>query len=493
MTFIETKPGSSWKGASEILQMGFGFSEVLAPSASQVPPSLGGSPRVAKRPKRVLTSSAAPTADAATAPAIASTAAQAVAPTIDLPQPRKRGRKKAVDTLVLDEPQDAETVTEDAAEIERYYVVSHHNLKHPKIFPPPPTPSNEKILQVPRKVVIEQPSATRNGLMVTLLGNSVTACYTTNTLNVIAVLNEMWQEQGAQNDGRVVGSYAEFVRRLKFDPANESRGRKMVKAELARLRRLMMKFEEVDQSKGLRFCKEISYLSHYDYVEDKNQAHKNHWVVKIDSYIIEGVKEGLIASLPIKSLLAAKEDESKAILLRVDSLLVYNQRIAMSLSVISDLLCISPDDYRLSRKIYTRRMLDKIAKDLDGMVLSNGCAMKVSLEEAERGFRLVFERGECVASAQDGGGQMLLEVNQDVAVVERLKLEMLDVVGERNPVAVEGLYRAYARFYPEELIQRAIAVFRADKPRTEVLASSGAFFSSILCRIVKEAGYRWVR
>ena len=83
--------------------------------------------------------------------------------------------------------------------------------------------------------------------------------------------------------------------------------------------------------------------------------------------------------------------------------------------------------------------------------------------------------------------------NSDATLVKRLQAEMMQAVGAQPQDNVDGLYELYARMYPEEIIQRAVSVFHADKPRTHALMSAGAFFSSILARLVRERGLAWVR
>jgi hypothetical protein len=464
MSSVVQTPVTGFVSAAQVLQIGLGFDApkpLLAQKKASAPPL---APAVMAQERKSQP-------DAIAAPA------------------KPRGRPRKAPTLVLEMPSEALQIPLDGlgVEIDKHYVIGHYSIKHPKIFPTP----NTKNLDKPRTVVLERASAESNAKQLVLLGNSVTSCYTTQTLSVIAVLNDMWQEQGGGEDGLVMGSYAEMFRRLKLPADNESRGRAMIKTELQRLRRLPMLFSELDHKQAQKLNAEVSYLSHYDYVEDQRQSHKNHFRVNIDSFFTKGIRRGLIASLPIKSLLEVKQSESRAILLRIDSLLVYNQRVLISKAVFADLLCIEADSYMHTRAVYLQRLMTKVCEDLNGRILSNGCVLKTRLEEGDKGPRILFERGECVVPLD--GGRVLGMVNTDEAVVNRLKIDMLAAVGEKNPGAVESLYELYARTYPAELIERAISVFKVDKPRTEVLNSAGAFFSSVLCRIVKENGFKWIR
>lgn len=406
--------------------------------------------------------------------------------------PRRRGRKprttgSADDALVLElEGAIAERVGHQELEQERLYVVGMHALKNPKIFPP----VNTKGLEKPREIRLT-PKTEPIQHNVVLLGNSITHCFTTQTLAVLAVLNDMWVEQGQKADGQVTGNYSEMVRRLKLDLNNESRGRKMVKAEMERLRRLMMIFSVNDGATKLKHVKEVTYLSFWDYIEDKQCSRRNHFKAKIDNYIVSAILRCEIASLPLKTLLDCKESESKSILLRVDSLLVHYPAIKVTEAVFFDLLSIDEDNWVRSRLVHIRQMMQKVANDLNGRVLSNGCLLQAELVEQNKRLDILFRRGECVVTPER---RQPSAVNVDHEVIQRLKAMMLDAVGEFRPEpGIDSLYEKYSRLYPEELIARAISTFHADKPRTHELMSPGAFFSSVLCRLVKEQGFKWVR
>lgn len=411
-------------------------------------------------------------------------------PAVDVPPKAQEPKKKQAParrskTLVLDAVEGAVQPLLTGMDA-KAYVVGLHHLKHPKVFPPP----TAKGLADVRTLIVKQGSCSYPERSITLLGNSVTNCYTTNTLAVMAVINDMWQEQGGGDEGAVIGSYAEMVRRLNWDVDNESKSRAKVKKELERLRRLVLIFTNYDAEKELQHSKEITYLSDYDYVKDRRYSRKNHFRVCIDKYIVRGISMGFIASLPIKSLVETKENESKTILLRVDSLMPYNTKVSMNQAVFLDLLCVEPDSWLLLRKSFARKLMERVAYDLNGRVLTNGCILKARFRDDPRAGHVIdFERGEVVMPKSIRPEMS----NSDATLVKRLQAEMMQAVGAQPQDNVDGLYELYARMYPEEIIQRAVSVFHADKPRTHALMSAGAFFSSILARLVRERGLAWVR
>lgn len=396
------------------------------------------------------------------------------------PAPRKRVKAK---TIVLDSSL-PEQVSLKGLE-SKSYVVSIHTLKHPKVFPPP----KSKNLDAPRVLVLEAAADGQPIRSLTLLGNNITHCYTTTTLAVIAVLNEMWQEQGGADDGVVVGTYAELVRRLGGDVDNESKERAKVKAELERLRRLVMVFKKTDVADQLQIANEVTYLSDYDYVKDRTNTRKNHFKVSISPYITRAIAIGFIASLPIRALIEVKMHESRSILLRIDSLLAHHSKVVLKQAMFFDLLSIESGHWVLSRRKYIVDLMQRVAADLDKRVLTNGCLLRSAFVEAGGELRVEFTKGACVAVNERRADMH----NTDPVVIAQLKKAMFDAVGVTDRANVEALYDLYARMYPDELIYRALAVYQTDKPRTNALMSPGAFFSSVLSRVVQENGFAWVR
>lgn len=410
-------------------------------------------------------------------------ASTSVPPQVSSSKPVAAKKKAATKTIVLDGIPHEQTALKGLES--KSYVVSIHSLKHPKVFPPP----KSKNLGMPRELVLESSLDGQPIRSLTLLGNSITHCFTTSTLAVIAVLNEMWQEQGGGDDGVVVGTYAELVRRLGGDLDNESKERAKVKAELERLRRLVMIFKKADLADKLVTANEVTYLSEYDYVKDKANSRKNHFKVAISPYIVRAIAIGFIASLPIRALIEVKLHESRAILLRIDSLLAHNAKVVIKQTAFFDLLSVEPGHWVLSRKKYIVDMMQRVAADLDKRLMTNGCLLRTSFVEAGGELRIEFTKGSLVSSSSRG----MEVINSDTVLIAQLKKSMLDAVGELDRAKVDMLYELYARMYPEDLIYRAIAVFQTDKPRTTALMSAGAFFSSVLCRIVRENGFAWVK
>lgn len=389
-----------------------------------------------------------------------------------------------------------EEALENDPEFERHYVIGVKSLKHGKIFPPPKT----KGLDAPRTVILERPTP-RNPIerKLVLLGNSVTHCYTTDTLGVIAVLNQLWQEQGGSPDGLIKATYAEVARRMLWvKPGNESYGRSKVKAEIDRLRRLHLIFTDTTlNEQGERIADDsvdITYLSDYKYHTNRKDPSKNHFTANIHKYIVEKVAMGKIASLPIKSLLELKVNESKPLLLRVDSLMAYKEAINISFLEFSDLASIEKDSYVVQRHSFALKLFQRVAQDLDKRLLTSGHELKVVLKDNPNVARMMlsFERGNLVVYQPKGCG-FTGGCNVDQDDVEYLKRLMMEAVCDPGIDKLEGLYEVYARAYPQELIERAISVFKTDKPTGIRIESGGAYFSSILSRIVSENGYSWIR
>lgn len=391
---------------------------------------------------------------------------------------------------------DLEEALASDPEFERHYVIGAKSLKHGKIFPPPKT----KGLDAPRTVILERPTP-RNPIerKLVLLGNSVTHCYTTDTLGVIAVLNQLWQEQGCSPDGLIKATYAEVARRMLWvKPGNESYGRSKVKAEIDRLRRLHLIFTDTTlNERGERISDDsvdITYLSDYKYHTNRKDPSKNHFTANIHKYIVEKVAMGKIASLPIKSLLELKVNEAKPLLLRVDSLMAYKEAINISFLEFSDLASIAQDSYVVQRHSFALKLFQRVAQDLDRRLLTSGHELKVVLKDNPNVERMMlsFERGKLVVY-QPKNGIFVGGCNGDQDDIEYLKRLMMETVGDPGIEKLEGLYEVYARAYPQELIERAISVFKTDKPTGVRIESGGAYFSSILSRIVGENGYAWIK
>lgn len=384
-------------------------------------------------------------------------------------------------------------ITSDGTRGEKQYsVVGEKQFKNPLLFPPPKT----KGLDRPRKIVFGSTAAETGDAVersIEVLGNNVTSGYTSDTLDVIAVINEMWREQGSSPEGVVMGSYADVARRLNKEENNAVRHRKAVANELQRLRRCVLIFSQYFTKTDIKNNHEITYFKDLQYVLDKRNPANNYFRVEVDPHVLENIRAGYIASLPVAALLSLKFDKSKPVILRVDSVLASQDRCELSCATVYELAAIPLTDWT-SKPVNRRRSLEDIRGDIDGKTLSSGWLVKASLLTDAKGddIKLVFVRGERLHTKEPfeaKKAKVLRVVNSDPFLVQDLTNQITQIVGEGG--ANESLYSLYARSYPEELLRNALSEFRADKPAD--LRSPGAFFSSILCRIVQGHGYAWVR
>lgn len=373
-----------------------------------------------------------------------------------------------------------------------YSVVGEKQFKNPLLFPPPKT----KGLDQPRKVVFGSTTSETGDAVersIEVLGNNVTSGYTSDTLDVIAVVNQMWREQGSSSEGVVLGSYGDVARRLGKDENNAVRHRKAVAKELERLRRCVLIFSQYHTKSAVKNNHEITYFSDYQYVLDKANPANNYFRAMIDPHVLLNLRSGYIASLPIAALLALKHDKSKPVILRVDSVLAIQEKCELSCESIYELAAVELTDWT-RKPVNRRRTLEDIRVDIDGKVLSSGWMVCVSLVEDVKGecIKLVFARGEKVHSKEPlnaSAKKILTVINTDAFLVQLLVNDIASAVGGNDVNA--SLYGIYARSYPEELIRRALSEFKGDKPSD--IRSPGAFFSSILSRIIQEHGYAWIK
>lgn len=374
----------------------------------------------------------------------------------------------------------------------RYAVVGEKQFKNPLLFPPPKT----KGLDQPRRIVFGSNLAESGESIersIEVLGNNVTSGYSSDTLEVIAVINEIWRLQGSSPEGAVFGTYAEVARRLNKDENNSARHRKAVARELERLRRCILIFSQYFTKDQLKRNQEITYFSDYEYVTDRKNPANNYFRATIDPSILENIRSGNISSLPVLALLALKFDKSKPVLLRIDSVLAVQERCELSSETVYELAAIELTEWT-RKPVNKKRTLLDICTDIDCKVLSSGWQVKASLQSNVKGecVKLVFVRGDRIyikENAHNIATKGLRVVNTDPVVVQYLVNEMSRVVGESS--GNESLYSLYARSYSEEIILRALSEFRADRPAD--LRSPGAFFSTVLCRIVQEFGHAWIR
>lgn len=373
-----------------------------------------------------------------------------------------------------------------------YSVVGEKHFKNPLLFPPPKT----KGLDKPRKIPLQGNSSTDDGedieRCVEILGNNVTSGYTTETLRVLTVINEMWEQQGYSPDGGVYGSFSEVVRRLGKDENNAARHRKAVATELQRLRRLPLIFSQYFTKDMVKKNHEITYFCDYQYVTDRTNPSNNYFRAKIDPHVLENIREGYISSLPSKTIIALKYDNSGPVLLKVDSVLASMERLELSSDTVYALTQIELTDWT-RKPVNRKKTLENIRSDIDQSVLSSGWVVNCSLVTDAKGdnIKLVFMRGERMfdrSESREKRSRGLTVVNTDGFVVQDLTNEMGRVVGEFQ--TNEKLYTLYAKSYPEEMLRRAMSEFKADKPKD--LRSGGAFFSAILKRLVQESSYAWI-
>lgn len=363
-----------------------------------------------------------------------------------------------------------------------YSVIGEKQFKNPHLFPPP----GSKGLDQPREIIFPV-GADEIERSIRILGNNVTAGYTSNTLSVIAVINDMWKEQGSHPEGWVAGSYSEVTRRLGLSEDNPTRNRKLVKAELDRLKRCQLVFSHFHTGGDVKKNHEVTYFSEYYYEEDRRNPSKNVFKAQLHKFVLTNLRTGYIASLPLRALLQLKRDNSKPVLLRVDSVLAQVAAMEMSADTILDLLLLDKNSDWYRKPVTRRKTLSNIRDDLDGKELSSGWTVVVSLEKTSSGdSKLTFKRGERIEQYVNTATREI--VNTDPLLVQSLVNEMSIAVGESDK---EALYTMYARSYPEELIQRAISTYKSDKPKGT--RNPGAFFATVLRNIVEAQGYAWIK
>lgn len=366
-----------------------------------------------------------------------------------------------------------------------YAVIGEKQFKNPKLFPPPST----KGLDQPRTITFGKAAPDDQvERSVKILGNSVTACYTSDTLAVIAVINDMWQEQGSNPEGQVIGSYSEVARRLGKNDENATRNRSFVKRELDRLRRCILVFSQFHTSADIKNNHEITYFSDYFYHEDRKNPSNNYFKAELNKFVIVNLRTGYISSLPLAALLELKNDNSKPVLLRIDSVLATQEKLELGSTTIYDLLSVDGDSDWFRKPSTRKKVLSAIQEDLDGKVLSSGWTVSVTLEaSATTDYKLIFQRGARITQPRAQTPVRKI-VNTDPMLIQQMVNNMAEVTGDRHG---EKLFTLYARSYPEETIHRAISEFKADKPSD--VRSPGAYFSTVLMRITKEQGYEWIK
>ena len=374
-------------------------------------------------------------------------------------------------------------------------VIGEKQFKNPLLFPPPST----KNLDKPRTVVFGttvQEGGSQVESSVKILGNNVTGCYTSDTLEIIGAINEMWREQGQSHKGVVVGTYADLARRVnRGDENNAHRHRKHVARELDRLKFVNLVFSVYHTSERVIDNQAITYLTEYRYVTDETNPSNNYFFVKINPAVLDNLRSGYISSLPLAALLELKIDNAKPILLKVDSILAGVEKCELSCDSVYELICV-PKTAHYGKPWIQQKILNQIADDLNGKILSSGWMVLVTMTTManNRDVKLVFQRGEHhqrsqIASQQTQKRRAIAVVNTDATLVQMLVNDIILILGES--AKHKALYTLYARSYPEELVRRAISEFKADKPAD--LKSPGAFFSSVLSRIIQEHDYTWIK
>lgn len=367
-------------------------------------------------------------------------------------------------------------------------VIGEKQFKNPLLFPPPSTEGLDR----PRKIRVGTGSDDSGADVehsITVLGNNVTAGYSSDTLDVIAVINKIWRRQGCSPEGYVRSTYAEVVRMLGRGGFNEMRHRKHVARELERLRRCVLIFSQYHAAGDVKRNHEITYFAHYKYVESKRNPQENYFEAMLDPLVVANLMSGYIASLPLEALLALKTDHSKPVMLRVDSVLATHERCELASENILKLASLNPDSDWFSRQSVRKKTLANIQKDLDGKSLSSGYSLCVEMVRTADGkdWKLVFARGEKVEGADDYSIRPI--VNKDSFLVQDLYNQIVQVAGSEDEN--RSLYMLYARSYPEELIYRACSQAKADRPKK--VERPAAFFTSVLKRLAEEQGHSWIK
>lgn len=364
-----------------------------------------------------------------------------------------------------------------------FFVIGEKQFKNPRLFPPPATEG----LDQPRTIVFSR-SDDPIEQTIRVLGNNVTSGYTSDTLKVIAVINWLWQKDGCDPEGWVCAPYAKVIRRLELPPSNASRNRRHVKEELERLRRCVLVFSQFQSGGDIKDNHEITYFSEYFYQEDQRNPSNNFFRARLDPFVLANLRSGYISTLPLEALLELKHDNSKPILLRVDSVLAVQERLELSSDSIFDLLSINGNTEWFRKRNTRAKLLGQISNDINGKTLSSGWKVIAELDDtaSKDDFKIRFTRGEKINIPITA--QPLPIVNTDPVLVQQLVNNMIALVGASENVEI---FTVYAKFYSEEIIHRAIAEFKSDKPAST--RNLGAYFTKILSRIVQEQGFRWVK
>ena len=315
---------------------------------------------------------------------------------------------------------------------------------------------------------------------------------TTRTFLVFLAVCHLWHER-RETDGSVLFSYRDIGKLLIWKWAGR-RTADVVKHELGILRGTLLTWKLSFINKdGVKItpAKPFNILAEAEWVEQEERAPTARFEaihrLRFDPIIERNMEARRVRPVLLSELLTIKGEFAQTLYVRLDLIHVqarYYERRAAKLLF---------DDFQVEKEGYykypghRKQFLTKTVKELNGRRLTTGKILKVGLRHTndQADWKLI---SEAVLSPEFLARKNRLPVVNRGEQRELLAVDMQSAVGDKEHIE---LYRALASHYPDSVLYRAIAEFKADGGR--VATYPRRFFIAVIHRLAHTNKMEWIK
>ena len=346
------------------------------------------------------------------------------------------------------------------------------------------------------KAELKQPNGKVGGQRIVIKPAVGARAYTTYTQRIYYALVLIWYEKGEQ-DGSLIFSLRELARRLRLQWGGDTADRLVREIQCLNETTInwILSFERADHI-GRDSLEGFHVLDRIRIERgEERRVHGTRFevncLIKFNDQIVANIIANKISPINFSALLSFKSGIAEMLYVRVDSLLATLRLCQWSSQTIIEELRLE-DIAEYTRNAATRRrLLSKIAREMHGKPTSTGEVIVAVVERTANGkdWKLICTKSKRPGALSVHDRKNLPLLNKDPEHVTYLAREIADSVGYREENA--ALYHKLSRHYPENLIFRVLAEYKAERPAN--LRKPAGYFIDLFHRLAHRAGLEWIK
>jgi hypothetical protein len=218
---------------------------------------------------------------------------------------------------------------------------------------------------------------------------------------------------------------------------------------------------------------------------------KASYEVEINSAVWNSVKNGNISFANLETLLSFKSGIAEVFYLRIDTILCSREYATKPIELRSDTIikALQLDNVTIYKKVSRKKItLEKIVKECNGKILSNGGTLKVELLPTADGQDWKLKCSKAKPKNDPTLKVLPPAANTDPDQVEYLADQITEATGQPEH---RHWHVLIAKHYPQHFIARALSELRQEPP--ENMRDKGAVFTAKFKAIVTGAGLPWLK